>query len=202
MSVRAVIFDLAGVLLHTIRSTFAGLMAERLGVTEVETSRLLGTRENDMWDLGEMNDDEFFTFALTELNLPMSMKPVLEKFVVDDFYIDQEMLAAIKELHESCTTALLTNFPAHLHTFLKTAWRVDGAFDHIIASCDVKLIKPDPKIYRLTLDRLGCRPEETVFIDDRLVNVNAAKELGIRGIVYKSREQSLRDLEKVLSPDS
>jgi broad specificity phosphatase PhoE len=136
VSIQAVIFDLAGVLLHTIRGTFASLMAERLGVTEVETSRLLGTQENDMWDMGEMNDDEFFTFALELLNLPINLKPVLEKFVVDDFCIDQEMLAAVHELHKSCTTALLTNFPSHVHTFMQTVWRVDGAFDHIIASCE------------------------------------------------------------------
>jgi putative hydrolase of the HAD superfamily len=202
VSIQAVIFDLAGVLLHTIRGTFAGLMAERLGVTEVETSRLLGTQENDMWDMGEMNDDEFFTFALELLNLPMNLKPVLEKFVVDDFCIDQEMLAAVHELHKSCNTALLTNFPSHVHTFMQTVWRVDGAFDHIIASCDVKLIKPDPRIYQLTLERLDCRPDEAVFIDDRPVNVVAAEELGIHGIMYQSREQSLGDLEKVLSINS
>jgi putative hydrolase of the HAD superfamily len=85
---------------------------------------------------------------------------------------------------------------------MQTVWRVDGAFDHIIASCDVKLIKPDPRIYQLTLERLDCRPDEAVFIDDRPVNVVAAEELGIHGIMYQSREQSLGDLEKVLSINS
>ena len=199
MSVQAVIFDLAGVVLHTIRGSFAGLMAERLGVGEEDTTRLLGTKENDMWDLDELTDDEFFTFALETLNLPMTMKPILEKFVVDDFYIDQEILAYIRQLRESTTTALLTNFPSHVHTYMRKEWRVDGAFDHIIASCDVKLIKPDPKIYQLTLERLGCRAEETIFIDDRPVNVRAAEKLGIQGIVFESKAQMFEALDALLS---
>jgi putative hydrolase of the HAD superfamily len=190
------------VVLHTVRGTFAELMAERLGVTEPETSRILGTRENDLWDLDELNDDQFFTFVLTELNLPMSMKPVLEKFVVDDFYIDQDMLAAIHDFHKTYKTALLTNFPAHVHDFLRTAWRVDGAFDHIIASCDVKLIKPDPRIYLLTLERLGCAPEEAVFIDDREANVKAARKLGIHGVVFQTKTQTLGDIQTILSKNS
>lgn len=202
MSIRAVIFDLADVVLHPLRGTFTELMAERLGVSEAEISRLFGTRENDLWDMGEISDEAFFNFVLMHLNLPKEMKQVLERFVVDDFYIDQEILAYIRELRKSYTTALLTNFPAHVHQFMQSAWRVDGAFDHIIASCDVKLIKPDPKIYRLTLERLGCKAEESIFIDDRPVNVEAAENLGIHGVVYRTREQAIGDVQDILAAES
>jgi len=199
MSIQAIIFDFAGVVLHPIRGTFEGLMAERLGVSEADTLRVLRMPQNDMWDMGELSDEKFFNFLLTELNLPMTLKPVLEKFVVDDFYVDQDMLAYIRTLQSFFTTALLTNFPSHIHTFMQTDWHMDGAFDHIIASCDVNLIKPDPKIYQLTLDRLGCQPKEAVFIDDRPVNITAAEKAGMVGIVCKSTEQVRKDLERILS---
>ena len=184
--------------LHTVKGTFNSLLAERLGVPIDNIERLFSSKENDLWDIDEIDDDAFYTFLLEELNIPTDNKSVLRKFVLEDFYIDQEMLAYIKKTRKSFTTALLTNLPAHLHDFMKTDWIVDGAFDHIIASCDVKLLKPDPTIYTLTLARIGCRAEESVFIDDREVNVKAAEKLGINGIVYQNRSQTITDLEAIL----
>ncbi len=197
-SIKAVIWDLAGVVLQTVKGSFNSLLAERLDAPLDEVERLISSKENDLWDLGEINDDTYYTFLLDELNMPMEKKSVLRKFVLEDFYIDQEMLAYIKKIQKSFTTALLTNFPAHVHDFMKTDWIVDGAFDHMIASCDAKLLKPDPAIYTLTLMRIGCRAEETVFIDDRAINVKAAEKLGINGIVYQSRSQTINDLEAIL----
>ena len=197
-AIKAVIWDLAGVVLHTIKGTFNSLLAERLGAPLNDIERLMSSVENKLWDMGKIDDDAFYTFLLKELNMPMEKKSVIRKFVLEDFYIDQEILAYTKKIRKSFTTVLLTNFPAHMHDFMKTDWIVDGAFDHIIASCDVKLLKPDPAIYTLTLARIGCRAEETVFIDDQEINVKAAQKLGINGIVYQSRSQTFNDLEDIL----
>ena len=52
-----------------------------------------------------------------------------------------------------------------------------------------KLIKPNPDIYKLILSRYGLVAEESVFIDDTLVNVEAAEKVGIHGIHFKTKEQ-------------
>jgi putative hydrolase of the HAD superfamily len=197
-AIKAVIWDLSGVVLHTVRGTFCSLLAERLDARLEDIERIMSSAENKLWDLGEIDDDTYYTFMLEELNMPMEKKSVLRKFVLEDFYIDQEMLTYIKKTQKSFTTALLTNFPTHVHDFMKTDWIVDGAFDHMIASCDIKLLKPDPAIYTLTLTRIGGLAEESVFIDDREINVKAAEKLGINGIVYQSRSQTINDLEAIL----
>jgi len=197
-SIKAVIWDLAGVMLHTVKGTFNSLLAERLGAPLSEIDRLVSSEENDLWDLDELDDDAYYTFLLKGLKMPMEKMSIIRKHMLDDFYIDQEMLAYVKKIHKSFTTALLTNFQAHVHDFMKTDWIVDGAFDYMIASCDVKLLKPDPAIYMLTLARIGCLAEESVFIDDREINVKAAEKLGINGIVYQSRSQTINDLEAIL----
>ena len=196
--IKSVIWDLAGVLLLTVKGTFNSLLAERLDAPLKEIERVMSTPENDLWDMDEIDDDTFYTFLLNELSMPMEKKSILRKFVLDDFYVDQELLAYIKNLHRSYSTALLTNFPAHLHDFMKTDWIMDGAFDHLIASCDVKLLKPDTAIYKLTLERIGYRAEETVFIDDREVNTKAAEKLGMNVIIYQNRPQTINDLEAIL----
>ena len=197
-TIKAVIWDLSGVVLHTVKGTFKSLLAERLGAPLNDIERLVSSKENDLWDMDEIDDDTFYTFLLNELSMPMEKKSILRKFALDDFYIDQEILAYIKKIRKSFTTALLTNFPGYVHDFMKTDWIVDGAFDHMIASCDVKLVKPDPAIYTLTLARVGCLAEESVFIDDQEINVKAAVKLGINGIVYHSRSQTINDLEAIL----
>ena len=196
--IKSVIWDLAGVLLLTIKGTFNSLLAERLDAPLKEIERVMSTPENDQWDMDEIDDDTFYTFLLNELGMPMEKKSILRKFVLDDFYVDQELLTYIRNLHRSYSTALLTNFPAHLHDFRKTDWIMDGAFDDLIASCDVKLLKPDPAIYKLTLELIGYRAEETVFIDDREVNVKAAENLGMNILLYENRPQTIKDLEAIL----
>ena len=198
MAIKAVIFDLAGVVLFPIRGTFNSLLAERLGVPVEGVERVMNDHTNDRWDMDEISDDMFYDHLLAELNLPQEKKAVIRKFVIDDFYVDAEMLALVRELRKTCTTALLTNFPAHVHDFMKRAWHMDGAFEHVIVSADVKLIKPDARIYQLTLERIGCQAQEAVFIDDRKINVEAAEALGIKSIHFTSKLQTIAALSRIL----
>ena len=198
MAIKAVIFDMVSVLLVPIKGTYETLLAERLGIDEKITSDIVNDPEHRKWDLDEIGDDEYYTHLLNELNLPLEMKGILERFEIEDFYIDQVLLEFIQNLHKDYKTALLTNFPAHLHTHMKTKWNTGGAFDHIIASCDVKLLKPDPRMYKLALSALDCNPDEAIFVDDRRVNTKAAEALGIRCVLYQDRDQGIKEIKQKL----
>ena len=58
--------------------------------------------------------------------------------------------------------------------------------------------KPDPEIYKYTLEKLDILPEESVFIDDLEENIKGAEAVGIRGIIFKNFEQCKLDLENIL----
>ena len=62
---------------------------------------------------------------------------------------------------------------------------LNGLFDGGVASCEVHLNKPDPRIYQALLDKYQLKAAESVFIDDRLDNVQAAFRLGFAGIQMK-----------------
>ncbi len=198
MAIQAVIFDLSGVVLQTIKGTFNSLLAERLGVPLEDVEPLGNDPMYNRWDLAEISDDEFYTFMLTKLQQPPEKKPILAKFMIDDFIVDPILLEFIHDLHKDYQTALLTNFPSNLYEGLNSQWIVEDAFDHIIASCDVKLLKPDERMYRKALEILDCQPEEVIFIDDREVNVRAAETLGIRSVLYAERQQGIRDIKRLL----
>jgi putative hydrolase of the HAD superfamily len=198
MTIKAVIFDMVSVLLVPISGTYETLLAKRLGIDEKITADIVNDPQHKRWDLDEIGDDEYYTHLLNELKLPLEMKSVLERFEIEDFFIDPVLLEFIQKLHKYYKTALLTNFPAHLHTHMKTKWNTGGAFDHIIASCDVKLLKPDPQMYQLVLSALDCHPDEAIFVDDREVNTKAAEALGICSILYQDREKGIMEIKQKL----
>ncbi len=71
--------------------------------------------------------------------------------------------------------------------------------DNAFTSFELKMLKPDPKIFQEVLRRLNAKPDEVIFVDDKKTNVNSAKELGIHGIVYKP-ETILHNIQNTLSP--
>jgi HAD superfamily hydrolase (TIGR01509 family) len=58
--------------------------------------------------------------------------------------------------------------------------------------------KPDARIYLRTLLRLGVQPEEAVFVDDKMENVEAARQLGMHSIHFQHTEQALAEIQEVL----
>lgn len=67
-------------------------------------------------------------------------------------------------------------------------------FDVLVWSFQHKMAKPDPAIYKIVLDRLGTRPDETLFIDDKLANIEAARALGFIALQFSTIEKLRDDL--------
>jgi 2-haloacid dehalogenase len=79
----------------------------------------------------------------------------------------------------------ITNFSADFWGPFREAYQAFFArFRDIVVSGEVKLLKPDPAIYWLALDRFGLRPDEALFVDDRRINVDAAEAIGLRAHVF------------------
>ena len=71
-------------------------------------------------------------------------------------------------------------------------------FNPVIISCDVRIRKPNPKVYRMTLKRLRVKPKESVFIDNQKWNIVPAKKLGMRTVLFKNNKQTIKELNKIL----
>ena len=94
----------------------------------------------------------------------------------------EELVRRLKS-HGYCVY-YLSNIPQDVLDLLRDRGVLDG-FDGGVASCEVHVNKPDPKIYKALLDKYSLKAEECVFIDDRLENVQAAFALGFAGIQMK-----------------
>ena len=94
----------------------------------------------------------------------------------------EELVRRLKS-HGYCVY-YLSNIPQDVLDLLRDRGVLDG-FDGGVASCEVHINKPDPKIYKALLDKYSLKAEECVFIDDRLENVQAAFALGFAGVQMK-----------------
>ena len=88
----------------------------------------------------------------------------------------------------------LTNWPAETFTEARRRFKTIASIDNYVVSSSVKLAKPEAAIYKLLLSKYNLKPEECVFIDDRIDNVNAAKALGMSGIVFPGNAHGLTEI--------
>jgi 2-haloacid dehalogenase len=88
----------------------------------------------------------------------------------------------------------LTNFSAEKLAVTRTMYPLFDDFDGIVVSAEERCIKPDPKIYRILVTRYALTPERCVYIDDRSVNVDAARAIGFVGLVYRDADTLRKDL--------
>jgi putative hydrolase of the HAD superfamily len=93
---------------------------------------------------------------------------------------------------------LLSNMPPEKLAFMKRdpAYRWLDSFQATVFSCTCALVKPEPEIYRLCLQRLGARPAECLFLDDTPLNLEAARALGINALLFRGAEEAAPALRK------
>ncbi|GAA2055938.1 hypothetical protein GCM10009839_76080 [Catenulispora yoronensis] len=99
---------------------------------------------------------------------------------------------------EGYVTAIISNSFVGAREREEAAHRFSELTDILVYSHEVGLQKPDPAIYELCLERLGMRPEETVFVDDHEPNCEAARALGMAVVHFRDTEQALRELDEIL----
>ena len=112
--------------------------------------------------------------------------------------ISPEMIEYIKILKKKYKIAILSNFSSGLENLLKDFFNIYHLFDVIVSSYNLKISKPNPKIYLHTLEKLNVKADEAVFIDDKERNIKAAEALGIKSILFQDFEQFKKDLNEIL----
>ena len=93
----------------------------------------------------------------------------------------------------------LSNWPTEKFNLVRPKYAFFEWFDSIIVSGDVKLIKPDPRIFAVLLEQINQRAEDCLFIDDSPVNIVAARRLGFQTIEFESPEQLNSELHRLRS---
>ncbi len=191
--VRAIIFDCFGVIVgkgfeNTYRAAGGDPQKDRSFINDMLT------RAN----LGLINDLDFRTGMAQKIGLSLDD---WRRAVLAAEQPDTELLNYIKKLRKNHKTAILSNANhGSLDRKIGAEW-LEACFDVVVVSADEGMIKPDPQIYHLTAERLGVEPSDCVFIDDKQVQTEGAKNIGMQAIVYKDLAQLKLDLAPLVKLD-
>jgi putative hydrolase of the HAD superfamily len=112
--------------------------------------------------------------------------------------IDQELITFIRDLKQKLKSGMITNAWPGMRHYIEDVWKIGDAFDQIIVSAEVKMVKPDPGIYQLALDQLDVEPQASVFIDDFIENIQGAEDVGMIGIHFQSTDDVMTKLGDLL----
>jgi epoxide hydrolase-like predicted phosphatase len=200
MTVKAIIFDLGGVLLRTADFSPRERLATRLGMSQSELEDFIfGGESGDRAQRGEITVDEHWRNLYHRLNCSsQELTAILDEFFGQD-QLDSELMDYVRRLHQSYKTALLSNAWDDLRQVIAEKWHFEDAFDTIIISAEEGVAKPDWRIFQLTLDRLEVIASQAVFVDDMARNVEAARAIGMHAFQFQTPTQIRREIERLLN---
>ena len=199
MSIRAVIFDLGGVLVRTEDRTSRANLAARLGLTYDELSALIFDSQNAHQAMkGEITTEEHWDEIRKTLGLSIAEFPQVPLEFWGGDTLDVNLVNFLRGLRPQYKTSLLSNAWDDLRQMIEEVWEFADAFDEMIISAEVGLVKPDRLIYEKAVSDLGVKPAEAVFVDDFPENIEGAKAAGLEAIQFVSPDQALKDLQKLL----
>ena len=198
MSIKAVFFDLGGVIVRTEFQVPRQQLADRLGMDYDDLNKIVFNSESSgRASIGEITSEEHWTSIIQRLKRPAS-----ELFLIrDEFFagdiVDRTLVEYIRSLRGKYKTGLISNAWGDLRDFIVRE-KFDDAFDRLIISAEVGAMKPDPKIFQVALDEFGVSPKEAVFVDDFLVNIEGCEKAGMKGIHFKDPQSAMQQLKKLL----
>ncbi|MBR4462455.1 MAG: HAD family phosphatase [Erysipelotrichaceae bacterium] len=195
--IRNFIFDMGGVLIRFDPELFT----DRLNISDPKDKEILlkeifySYRWKEM-DLGLYDEKEMYQKIIA--NIPVHLHEAVERLLFHWY----EPLIPVEGIDELVFTLkekgyqiyLLSNAPISQKLYWSDI-HCSSCFDGVVVSSFEKCIKPDPKIYRILLDRYDLKAEECFFIDDMPANTDAAERLGIKAYLFDDTDH-LKDYLK------
>jgi len=195
--IRAVLFDLGGVILRTEHEAPRQHLAGRLGVEYDELDRLVFQSETSRKaSLGEISEEDHWRAVTKRFKWSGGPLEFRDEFFAGDA-LDRGLIAFLQSLRGSVKTGLVSNAWSGLRQYILDH-KFEDAFDVMVISAEVGVVKPNPKIYQMTLDQLGVSPNEAVFVDDFIENVKGAQAVGMSAIHFKDSSATITQLKKLL----
>ena len=198
--IRAVIFDMGGVLLRTEDGGPREALGRSLGITRAELERaVFECDEARAATAGALPEERMWQAVGERLGVTAEQLPAFQ----DQFWagdeLDMDLVQMIRGLRKRWRTGLLSNAWPNIRATLGRLYPdFLDAFDEVLFSAEVKMAKPDAEIYHLMVERMGVRPEQAVFVDDFSANVRGAQRAGLQAVHFTSPAQAWLELRALL----
>ena len=199
--ISTIVFDIGGVLVRNENPALRRNLEDKYGLNKNRVDELVfDSKAAQDSTIGLVDPKEIWQNIAYKLNLNQEE---LQKFF-DDFWacdqLDQEFMKFLENCRPNYKTALLTNAWKGARKALADNYGlIEGkTVDQIIISSEQGVAKPDEKIYDILKEKMKCRFQDILFIDDFIENIQAADQLGIQTIHYQHGMDLINTIELTL----
>lgn len=192
-----IFFDWSGVIADDSGDDFIEQLFKNIGATDAQAKEIIETYFVD-FSKGVLSEVEFWDKLRTSYGFDI-IEPISKEFKKwRGLSANNNILEIANKLKaQGFKIVVLTNIIKPVYDIINQSGQYD-LFDGVVASCEVGLVKPQKEIYDLALKRLGVSAQKSIFIDDKRINIETAKEMGFTTILAQSPNQIIHDLEKLI----
>jgi len=192
-----IVFDVGGVLLHWDPAAIAGQVFPDPNIRECFLANVLGDGCWIRYDKGELTAARLTEMVHRNLGIPSEQMSAFIEAAKSTLLPKEDTLEVVRQLHRSGNRLfVLSNMPSEMADYIRGAYAFWDLFDGTVFSGYVRMVKPDEEIFRYLFSQYHLVPEETVFIDDSTLNIEAAARLGVQGMLFQDADS----LQKRLKP--
>ena len=199
MAIRAVVFDIGGVLEITPDLGIDKKWEQKLDLKPGELNQRLG----NVWrggSIGTISLEQVYTsigeiLQMDETQVSEFMEDLWREYLGT---LNVELVEYFRSLRPRYKTAIISNSFVGAREKEHECYRFGDLCDFIIYSHEVGLSKPDPRIFALACERLGLQPSEIIFVDDHAEVMTSAQEMGIHCIEFKDNAQTIAAIESCI----
>jgi epoxide hydrolase-like predicted phosphatase len=198
--IEAVVFDIGGVLEVNPQTHWQDRWAARLGMPvaalEARMGPVLAPGATGAASLSEIERQIAEAFDLQEADLAALMDDLWAEYVGT---LNAELAAYFAGLRPRYRTGILSNSFVGAREREQALYGFEDMCDVIVYSHEVGYVKPDPRIYHAVCGGLGCSPRDAVLVDDVPVNIEGARAVGMRGVLFADTAQAITELDGLMS---
>lgn len=198
--IKHLIFDFGGVFLHLGEEKKVHYNLDKLFDIPEEKALEIWKEHKEKLLLGQETPREFLvrmnSLLGTSLNTDKTHESWLTLNTIEKNQINWGLVEYVEELSKKFQVHMLTN-NIDLNSKPESYISATKFFQNIFQSFELGLKKPHKETFLHVLEKINAKPEECVFIDDLQINVDAANELGIKGILYTNLDQLKKDFSKL-----
>ena len=198
MTIKAIFFDLGGVLLRTENKAVRTALGAEFGMTYEQIDAFVFDCETaKLASIGKLTETEHWMDVTHRLKLPESAMPhIRDTFFAGDI-LDHTLVNFLRDARKSYKTGLISNAWSDLRPWILKE-KFDDAFDNMVISAEVGWAKPDARIYQFALDKLRVLPEESIFVDDIQKNIEGAIKIGMHGVHFTDTNIAIRQIQNLI----
>ena len=196
MVIQVILFDIGGVFFKWKDRWLFSNIANRFGLSEQHLADEC-KKELPNLRLGKISEQEMWQRIGRQINskeLSNARDSLIHDFFKSKISIDDSVFAVIKQLKKkNIKMGILSNTASVMHSAVEEL--IDMSyFDYLFLSYEIGMEKPDNAIFEHVAEKIPYLKEEILFVDDRLSNVNAAKNFGIKAILFTDTTRLIADL--------